>query len=164
MAELLVLGIVKFLHDLFTAIWIGGLIVMAAVIMPGVKGVLGPGPETKKVMTSIKKKMNNLVWISIIGLLITGILLSQNSPLFSGLFSIADEYSMLLTVKHILIAIMVLNVIIRGHVLTRMNKLAPPQVEKYSKVLMVVNIILGIAVLLLSGLVGAVGDIEAAAP
>ena len=164
MAELVILGIVKFLHDLFTAIWIGGLVVMAAVIMPGVKGTLGQGPETKKVMTSIKKKMNNVVWISIVGLLITGILLGQNSPLFGGLLSIANEYSMFLTVKHILIAVMVLNVIIRGHVLERMKNLSPPQVEKYSKVLMLVNIILGLAVLLLSGMLGAVTSIEAATP
>ena len=159
MANVLILGLITFLHDLFTAMWIGGLIVMAAVIMPGVKKTLGQGPETKKVMTQIKKQMNILVWISIIGLLITGILLSNSSPLFGGLFSIANEYSIWLTLKHIIIAVMVLNVIIRGHVLTRMN-LPPPREEKFSKLLMVINLILGIVVLLLSGFLSATQTIE----
>ncbi|MHA1480143.1 MAG: hypothetical protein ACTSQZ_01800, partial [Candidatus Thorarchaeota archaeon] len=117
MANLIILGLITFLHDLFTATWIGGLIVMAAVIMPGVKGTLGAGPETKKVMTNIKKKMNILVWISIVGLLVTGILLSNSSPLFGGIFSIANDYSVFLTIKHVVIAVMVINVILRGHVL-----------------------------------------------
>ncbi|MHA1929800.1 MAG: hypothetical protein ACTSV2_14605 [Candidatus Thorarchaeota archaeon] len=159
MANVLILGLITFLHDLFTAMWIGGLIVMAAVIMPGVKKTLGQGPETKKVMTQIKKQMNVLVWISIIGLLITGIFLSSSSPLFGGLFSIANEYSMWLTLKHIVIAVMVINVILRGHVLTRMS-LPPPREEKFSKLLMVINLILGIVVLLLSGFLSATQTIE----
>ena len=159
MVNVLILGFIKFLHDLFTAMWIGGLIVMAAVIMPGVKKTLGQGPETKKVMTTIKKKMNNLVWLSIIGLLITGILLSNSSPLFEGVFSIANEYSMWLTLKHVVIAVMVINVILRGHVLTRMN-LPPPREENFSKLLMVINLILGIVVLLLSGFLSATQVIE----
>ena len=159
MANVLILGLITFLHDLFTAMWIGGLIVMAAVIMHGVKKTLGQGPETKKVMTAIKKQMNILVWISIIGLLITGIFLSNSSPLFEGLFSIANEYSMWLTLKHIVIAVMVINVILRGHVLTRMH-LPPPREEKFSKLLMVINLILGIVVLLLSGFLSATQTIE----
>lgn len=159
MANLILLGLITFLHDLFTATWIGGLIVMAAVIMPGVKGTLGAGPETKKVMMNIKKKMNVLVWISIVGLLVTGILLSNSSPLFGGLFSIANDYSIFLTIKHVVIAVMVINVILRGHILTRMN-LAPPREEKFSKLLMVINLVLGIVVLLLSGLLSAAQVIE----
>ena len=159
MANLILLGLINSKVALCIIGLQIGIIVMAAVIMPGVKGTLGAGPETKKVMTNIKKKMNTLVWISIIGLLVTAILLSQSSPLFGGIFSIANEYSIFLTIKHVVIAVMVINVIFRGHLLPRMNML-PPREEKFSKLLMVINLILGIVVLLLSGFLAASQVIE----
>ena len=164
MADLLVLGLVKFLHDLFTATWIGGLFTLAIVVLPSIKKTMGMNPESKKLIMTIKKRLNGIVWISIIGLLVTGILLSNSSPLFSGLFSIADEYAILLTIKHIVIASMVIIVIVRGHVLTRMTNTPPQKIEKISKVLMMLNLVFGIVVLLLSGFTAAVGIIAQATP
>ncbi|MGY5873428.1 MAG: hypothetical protein RTV72_14350 [Candidatus Thorarchaeota archaeon] len=164
MADLLVLGLVKFLHDLFTATWIGGLFTLAIVVLPSIKKTMGMNPESKKLIMTIRKRLNGIVWISIIGLLVTGILLSNSSPLFGGLFSIANEYSILLTIKHIVIALMVIIVIVRGHVLTRMTNIPPQKIEKISKVLMMLNLVFGIVVLLLSGLTAAAGIIEQATP
>jgi len=164
MADLLILALVKFLHDLFTATWIGGLFTLAIVVLPSIKKTMGMNPESKKLIMTIKKRLNGIVWISIIGLLVTGILLSNSSPLFSGLFSIADEYAILLTIKHIVIASMVIIVIVRGHVLTRMTNTPPQKIEKISKVLMMLNLVFGIVVLLLSGFTAAVGIIAQATP
>lgn len=164
MANLLVLGLVKFLHDLFTATWIGGLFTLAIVVLPSVKNTLGMNPESKKLIMAIRKRLNGIVWISIIGLLVTGILLSNSSPLFGGLFSISNEYSILLTAKHIVIALMVIIVIMRGHILPRMTNTPPQKIEKISKVLMMLNLVFGIVVLLLSGFTAAVGIIEQATP
>lgn len=164
MADLLVLGLVKFLHDLFTATWIGGLFTLAIVVLPSIKKTMGMNPESKKLIMMIRKRLNGIVWISIIGLLITGILLSNSSPLFGGLFSISNEYSILLTIKHIVIALMVIIVIVRGHVLSRMTNTPPQKIEKISKVLMMLNLVFGIVVLLLSGFTAAVGIIEQATP
>lgn len=160
----LVLGIIKFLHDLFTAAWIGGLLIMVLITMPGVKAALGKGPETKNVMNAIQKRMNKLVWASILGLIITGILLSNNSPLFSGFFSISNEYSTWLTVKHLLITLMVVNLIVKGHLLERIANLSPSDVEKYGRILTLINLLLGLGVMLLSGLIGAVRIVEGTAP
>ena len=164
MADLLVLGLVKFLHDLFTATWIGGLFTLAIVVLPSIKKTMGMNPESKKLIMTIRKRLNGIVWISIIGLLVTGILLSNSSPLFSGLFSIADEYAILLTIKHIVIALMVIIVLVRGHVLPRMTNAPPQKIEKISKVLMMLNLVFGIVVLLLSGFTAAAGIIEQAIP
>ncbi|MHA1137110.1 MAG: CopD family protein [Candidatus Thorarchaeota archaeon] len=164
MAILLVLGLVKFLHDLFTATWIGGLFTLAIVVLPSIKKTMGMNPESKKLIMTIRKRLNGIVWISIIGLLVTGILLSNSSPLFGGLFSIANEYSILLTIKHIVIALMVIIVIVRGHVLPRMTNTPPQKIEKISKVLMMLNLVFGIVVLLLSGFTAAAGIIETVTP
>jgi len=164
MANLLVLGLVKFLHDLFTATWIGGLFTLAIVVLPSIKNTMGMNPESKKLIMAIRKRLNGIVWVSIIGLLVTGILLSNSSPLFGGLFAIADEYNILLTIKHIVIALMVIIVIVRGHVLSRLTNTPPQKIEKISKVLMMLNLVFGIVVLLLSGFTAAVGIIEQATP
>ena len=164
MATLVVLGLVKFLHDLFTAIWIGGLFTLAVVVLPSIKKTQGMNPESKKLIMTIRKRLNSLVWVSIIGLLVTGILLSNSSPLFGGLFSIANEYNILLTLKHIVIALMVIIVIVRGNILPRMVGTPPEKIERISKILMMLNLIFGILVLLLSGFTAAVGIIEQAAP
>ena len=113
---------------------------------------------------TIRKRLNSLVWVSIIGLLVTGILLSNSSPLFGGLFSIANEYNILLTLKHIVIALMVIIVIVRGNILPRVVSTPPEKIERISKILMMLNLVFGILVLLLSGFTGAVGIIEQAAP
>lgn len=160
MANLWVLGLVKFLHDLFTVTWIGGLLTLAFVVLPSIKKTMGMTPETKQVITAIKKRLNIVVWISIVGLLVTGILLSNSSPLFEGYLSISNEYSLLLTIKHVFIALMILVVVVRGQVLPRMSNLPPPKQEKLNKVLMMTNVIFGILVLLLSGFTAAAGMIE----
>lgn len=164
MANLIVLGLIKFLHDLFTATWIGGLFTLAIVVLPSIKKTMGMNPESKNLIMTIRKRLNGIVWISIIGLLITGILLSNSSPLFGGLFTVADEYNFLLTIKHIVIALMVIIVTVRGHVLSRMTNTPPQKIEKISKVLMMLNLVFGIVVLLLSGFTAAVGIIEQATP
>ena len=164
MVNLLLLGLVKFLHDLFTVTWIGGLFTLAVVVLPSVKKTIGMNPESKKLTMVIKKRLNTIVWISIIGLLVAGILLSNSSPLFGGLFSIANEYSILLTLKHIAIAMMVIIVIIRGNVLPRMTSTPPQKIGRISNVLMMLNLILGLVVLLLSGLTAAAGIIAQATP
>ncbi len=47
-AQTIIFALVTFLHDLFTAVWIGGLITLGLTVMPSVKKVLGKGPQTKK--------------------------------------------------------------------------------------------------------------------
>ena len=137
---------------------------MAVVVLPSVKKTQGMNPESKKLIMTIRKRLNSIVWVSIIGLLVTGILLSNSSPLFGGLFSIANEYSILLTLKHIVIALMVIIVIVRGNILPRMTNTPPEKIERISKVLMMLNLVFGILVLLLSGFTAAAGIIEQAAP
>lgn len=146
--EIIISGLVTFLHDLFTAAWIGGLITLGFSVMPSVKKVLGKEPQTKKVMEEIQKKHKVLVFISIIGLVLTGLLQANRSTEFIGLFSFGNAYSVVLTVKHILVILMISIALYRSLALASTST---PNQERLKKALMMLNIVFGIIILLLSG-------------
>jgi putative copper export protein len=152
-----VFALVTFLHDLFTAVWIGGLITLGITVLPAAKQVLGMGPQTKKLMDTIQKRLSVLVYVSIVGLVLTGMLQARRSPAFQGLFSFGNTYSTVLTLKHILVVVMVGVALYRSLVLGRQSGPSTPSQEKLSGVLLYLNILLGIAVLLLSGFSAAFG-------
>ena len=148
-AKILIPGLIIFLHDMFTALWIGGLGFMAIVLIPGIHKTGLEKPQIQKTLQVIRKKFRPVVLISIIGLFITGMFLTRRSPLAAAMFSFANTYSTLLSVKHILIFIMIISVIIQT-VLGKKNK--------SSKSLTLSNFIMGILVVLLSGITGAISS------
>jgi uncharacterized membrane protein len=154
MAELILLGLVSFLHDLFTVTWIGGMLVLGFVILPTIKKTLGLGPETKKLIEAIRKRLSMLSYLSMIGLLITGILLSRISPLYLGPLSFGNEFSTWLAIKHLMIALMVIISIVRSMVIPK-RVMPEPKKMKLNGLLLMLNIVLGIGVLLLSGFIAA---------
>ncbi|TFG34872.1 hypothetical protein EU527_01480 [Candidatus Thorarchaeota archaeon] len=157
MQNIILLGSVKFLHDLFTAIWIGGLITMSFAVLPSLKSALKMTPEGKALSEAIMSRLSKLVLISIVGLFITGIMLTNTSPLFEGYLSISNQYSLMLTLKHILIGLMVLLSIARSRILKHVSFTNPKQEAKISATLLFLNTIIGIIVLLLSGFISAFG-------
>lgn len=145
-------GLIRFLHDLFTAVWVGGLIALALGVLPAARASLGPGPQTKKLMAAIQRRQSTLVAISIAGLLLTGLLMARRSPAFLGLLATGNAYSATLAVKHILVLVMIGIALYRRLVLGRQPApLTPPQ-EKLSAGLLIANAALGVAVLLASGI------------
>ena len=146
--QTIALAMITFLHDLFTAAWIGGLITLGLTVMPATKKILGKTPETKKVMDLIQKRHSVIVYTSIIGLTLTGLLQANRSSLFLGLFSFGNTYSAVLTIKHVLVIAMIIIALYRSLALA---KTSSPTQEKLKKILMLLNIIFGISILLLSG-------------
>ncbi len=163
MAELLLLGLVSFLHDLFTVMWIGGMLVLGFVILPTIKKTLGLGPETKKLIEAIRKRLSKLAYLSMIGLLVTGILLSRSSPLYLGPLSIGNEFSAWLSIKHLMIALMVVISIVRSIVVPQ-KAMPEPKKMKLNALLLMLNIVLGIGVLLLSGFIAAANVVYLSTP
>ena len=151
----IVFGLVTFLHDLFTAAWIGGLITLGFSVMPSVKKVLEKGPQVKKIMEEIQKRHKVLVYTSIVGLILTGLLQANRSAAYLGLFSFGNTYSAVLAIKHILVLAMVAIALYRGLALA---KTSTRKQERLKKVLMMSNIVFGIIVLLLSGFAAALSS------
>lgn len=150
MPKQIVFAVVTFLHDLFTVIWVGGLISLGLVVLPSARKVLGAGPQTKGLMDAIQKRLSKWVYVSIVGLLVTGLLLSNRSAAFQGLFRFANTYSAVLAVKHVLTLGMIGIALFRSVVLGRRG--APdPRRERLKAGLLLSNVVLGVVVLLLSG-------------
>ena len=117
-------ALISFLHTLFTVIWFGGMMVTLFTYLPAVKEALGPGPQSKRVMAVFKKKQRIWVYVSMVGLLITGLLMSKRNPQFVHLFAVSNPFSLALTIKHVLILIMIGIALYRSIVL--MPKSLPP--------------------------------------
>ena len=151
--KMIVFALVTFLHDLFTAVWIGGLFTLALSVMPSAKQVMGMNPQTKKLLNTIQKRHSLWVYISLVGLILTGLLQSNRSAQFLGLFSFGNTYSAILTLKHIAVILMIAIALYRSLVL---KEAATPSQEKLKGSLMMVNLVLGVIVLLLSGFTAAI--------
>ncbi len=101
-------GIINFLHQLATAIWIGGMIYMDLILMPSAAKI-DPG-ESSKLLGLIAKKFTIFAWGSIIILIITGLLKTPSNMLFSA----STDTEIILLIKHILVIV----IIITGLIIT----------------------------------------------
>jgi len=160
MTSPVIFGMINFLHDLFTALWIGGLAFMVIILMPVVKKYFQEKGEADRFMTKAQKRLKIVVYISIIGLIVTGILLSKQALTkhFDGPFSFTNDYSTVLSIKHILTILMVAIAIIKSLILDRIKKQSKA-LKKARMILIPINLVLGIAVLVLSGISAALGSL-----
>lgn len=149
--KFILIALMTFLHDLFTAIWIGGMFTLGLTVFPSIKKVLGMGPQTVQLINTIQKKLSKLVYICIIGLFISGAILANTVPSFQGLFHFGNTYSLILGIKHILFIVMIIIAILRSQVIGRNMKGPNPKVAKTKAVMLILNMFLGLLVLLLSG-------------
>ncbi len=157
MPKQIVFTIVLFVHNLCTVIWVGGMLMLGFTVMPASKDVLGMGPQTKKLMDTIQKRLSRIVYFCIVLLIVTGLLMAKRSPAFHGLFHFGNPYATALSIKHILTILMVAIALVRSIVLGPKEGPAAQQQEKLKSALLFVNIALGILVLFLSAYCSAVG-------
>ncbi|NLE75706.1 MAG: hypothetical protein GX605_02995 [Chloroflexi bacterium] len=156
--NVLLSGLVTFFHDLFTAIWIGGLFCLAGMVLPAARQVLGMGPQAKQLMEALQRRLSVAVYVSIVGLGVTGLLLARREPAFAGLFRLDNTYTALLSAKHLLMLLMMAIAVLRSRALRPKGANAGPQVERLKGALLFLNLVLGVLVLLLSGLAAAVSS------
>ncbi len=142
--------LVRFLHDLFTAVWIGGLIVLGFAVLPSIRKHKQLGIQVKSISDSIQKRLNIVVLVSIIGLWLTGFLLANRADAFAGFLNTSNVYSMVLAAKHALVILMTAIATFRTVAIVRSKKSKNDNSEKLGAILLVMNIVLGIIVLFLS--------------
>jgi len=59
---------VVFLHDLFTAVWVGGMLALALVVLPVAHAALGPGPQLQRLKGALRARLRWPGYVSIVGL------------------------------------------------------------------------------------------------
>ncbi len=151
MPRQVVYALITFGHDLFTAAWIGGLLTLALAVMPSVRATLGTNPQSRKLMDAIQARLSPLIYISMAGLVVTGLLLSRQATGFGGLFSFSNTYSAVLAIKHILVLAMIVIGVYRSRVVDRRSQPGDPAAMQLKAKLLMINLLLGVLVLLLSG-------------
>jgi len=150
-----IIKMVIFLHDLFTVVWIGGLLFITLTLLPVLKKTLGHSAESEKVMDSVMGNHSRWVMLSIVGLTITGVLLSRSSDMVKGLFQFDSAYTVLLSLKHTLVLSMVVLTFFRRLRFRNLEKTEAISRKKISLALISINTILGVAVLVISALLAA---------
>lgn len=150
--QLLLPTLISTLHNLFTAIWIGGMVVLAFAFLPALKKSTLDGKTRLPIAMAAQKRLRMLAMISMLGLAITGMLLTKRSPAAGGLFQFGTPYGTALAIKHILMVLMVLVAAARTLVNKKLAANPAPHTEKASAALLLLNIVMGVAVLFLSSM------------
>jgi putative copper export protein len=153
--KIIIFALVSFFHELFTVIWMGGVIVTALSFMPSVKTVLGANPQTKKVIFTFQKRQSMWVYISIAGLILTGLVMTNRSSEFDQLFGFGNPYMIALTIKHILVLVMIGISLYRSLAPDRNKGSSSSAKEHLNAKLLLINVFLALAVLLTSSFVSA---------
>ncbi len=150
----IVMNVMRFLHNLFTALWIGGLLTMVLAVLPGIrKNEKICGGKTWLIIEGIQARLRPIAWVSMAGLAITGILLGRSSKEFTGLFNFGTPYMTAISVKHILIILMVVLAFVRLSINKRIQAEQKPELQKASFGVLLLNAVLGVVVLFLSSVV-----------
>jgi len=157
MQQQLVFGIINALHDLFTAFWIGGLLTSGFAFMPAVKGASDKPGSMKKLMQIYQNKLRVVAIVSIVGLWITGMLMGRQSPAYAGFLNFSTTYNILLSLKHLIIFVMIAIAVYRGFILGRKIESFNPKQQKLYAALLLINLVLGIVVVFLSGMGSVLG-------
>lgn len=160
----IVQSIVRGLHDLFAAMWAGGLLVMALVVFPSLRsmraGAKAPTTEgagaapVARFMVVMQRRLRRIVSIAIAGVFLTGILLLVFSIRTSGGFDVTSAYGASLVAKIVLSVAMLVIAVVRSAKLRRLGD-EPGDPRRSGVPLVFANAVLAAVVLILSGVGGA---------
>ncbi len=157
MQKVILFGLMSSLHDVFTALWVGGMLTTAFSLMPALKSLGLKSDPVKKILKTYQSRLRIFAVISMVVLWLTGFLLAKQSGTGFSFMSFATPYHTLISIKHIVVLMMVALALFRGFVLGRkVDDFTPKQHKTYAMVLFV-NAFLGIVVLFLSGFSAAIG-------
>lgn len=166
--SLFILSLSHFLHLMATVIWIGGIMMILLVILPGAKESLESALMTKRLMKEITKRFTPMANISILVLIVTGIFIAYYEKKFTGLLDFNTLWNTVMFLKHFFVALMVIIHFYRGLMLnprigrlsSKINesKVTSPlssrvqRLQKFSLDLVKVNLVLGMIVLMMTGI------------
>jgi putative copper export protein len=150
--KMVIFGLIKALHDLFTALWIGGLLTTAISFMPAFKKYGGKSAPAMDLLKEYQRRLSTVALVSVVGLWITGLFLGRQSAAYGGFLNFSTAYGMFVSIKHLIVFVMILIAVIRRFVLgEKLGHFNPKQQKAYAGMLLA-NTVFGLAVLILSGL------------
>jgi uncharacterized membrane protein len=103
-----VLALSYWLHMIATILWVGGLALMALVVWPSARAMLGPGPELASLIRRLQQRFSPLAWGSLAVLTATGLTQMAGNENYTGFLRIDNPWAVAILVKHLAIGGMVL--------------------------------------------------------
>lgn len=150
MPKTVVFGLIRSIHDLLTAVWIGGMVATALALLPALKGKFINENQRAEIMVRYQKVMSVAAIVSFAGLWITGVLLGRQSGQAGALLNFSTQPATLLSIKHILVLVMIVLALVRRFGLGRRIATFTPKDRKAYALILVVNAVIGVAVIFLS--------------
>src|ERR1035437_5747621 len=120
--QLVVLSILNWLHLVAVVVWIGAMTANMFVVLPSAAATLPP-PVMGKFMGALMKRFRVIAYSCIVTLIVTGFLMMIQNADYLGLLKVQNGWTIVLLVKHIVIAVLVILAIYSFEVLA-------PQVGK----------------------------------
>src|SRR5258706_9534325 len=103
-----ILALSFWLHMLATIVWVGGLALMALVVWPGARAMLGPGPELGAFIRRLQQRFYPLAWLSLAVLIATGLTQMEANPNYTGFLRLSSTWAVVILAKHVAVGGMIL--------------------------------------------------------
>lgn len=165
--NLIILSLSYFFHLLATVVWIGGIIMILFVVLPGAKIALESAPIVNRLMKEMGKRFTPMVNISIPVLIFTGIIIAYYDKKIISFLDISNPWNVVSFLKHFLVILMIIFHFYRGLILNpKIGRLSSQinesletsflssqviRLQKLSLNLVKTNLVIGLIVLLLTG-------------
>jgi uncharacterized membrane protein len=146
----------RWFHLLASVIWVGGIASILFAVLPSAKKVLGA--EAAGLMKEVSGKFAPMANLSIVLLIATGLalILADNRP--AGFGDSDNAWTFPFGLKLVLVSVMILihfyrNLVLAPKIVRTTSKTSSASLQKLSLNLVKMNLIIGIAALLLSSMV-----------
>ena len=157
MQNLIIPSVVRSLHNFFTSIWIGGMLVMVISFLPTIRKEIKDGGLQGAVIDKVMSQHSKWVYIGIVVLAGTGMLMARLSGQTSGLFNFSNQYATILSIKHILVILITVIAIVRSIAFKNAASGKDKSKKKLSMALLMINALLGTVILVLSSIITVIG-------
>ncbi len=161
--KLISLSILNWFHLIATVVWIGGIGTNLLVLMPPMRETLEP-PMMGKLMGAVMRRFRRLVYACIFVLGVTGVLMNLLDENYLGLMKLGNLWSQIALFKHIFTAALIFLAVYAfeglGPKVSRLAVKGPsPELARLQRLqikLATTGLIMGIIILLLTGIVTAI--------
>lgn len=98
-----ILAISYFFHLLATIAWVGGLVILALLVVPEARRIFGEQPALETFLMRLRKRFLPISHFSLILLIATGLVQMAGDPNYDGMLQFTNDWSRAILLKHIAI-------------------------------------------------------------
>lgn len=157
------LSLAYWLHMLATVIWIGGLVSLSLLVLPAARRSLD-AQAYSGLIGQLRRRLDPLGWACLIVLAATGMFQMSANPNYQGFLAVDNRWAIAILIKHLVfLAMIVVSAFMTWGVMPRLQRAAllaargqeapdANRLQQQEKLLLWLNLILGVLVLGLTAL------------